>query len=698
MSILLKADKIGTNGHWHVLFLDDRGQGRTSSDKNHYHNAYVADAEGGRVTVDEVDGHTHTVSDIEVADDLPNDEESKKVSEALRLYQMAYNIEYESNDKASKAEEFYRGKQWKDDIKKTLESTSRAALTINEIEPKLDVLSGYERQNRMQINYRPVEGGDQTTADILNIVVKNILYRNDFEVEEDDVAEDQKVRGRGIFNTYIDEDSSVNPEIRIERFPSEDIVFGPHKARNLRDLEYFIKRPWYSKAKIKQLYPEKKNEVDSMVSMFSNDKDEFYKHLRVRGMQYDVSSNSEPIDLFSGGEMIDIESKNIRLLELWRKQYSRVSLITEAVGSLAEQFPVTIGKKAKTIPGLVVKNVNQARYRVTVVAGMVLLDDYMSDMIVWPIVPVYAKKRGSHFWGKVIGAVDAQQQANKSYSQYMDILNKVAAYGWFIDGDLFETPKDERDFIENSSKPGFVSRLKDVNRQPSMVEGVKMPTEITNGLIISSDTIARILNIGPAMQGLDNGQESGIALVEKRQSGLVGNEYLFSNMSLAKRQLGRLIVHLIQDNYSADRIARIVINQATSRGQDMAGITNPQTGEVVGAGEYTYDDIVALIENKDLTQYDVVVDEKPWTSTMRRASFYEFSQLAQHGYQVPPNLLLDLSDMPKKLVDEVKAMNAAMQQQQQGIEEAKINAEIQKTMISAQSKASSMQGDSQVGA
>ena len=90
-----------------------------------------------------------------------------------------------------------------------MESIERAALTINEIEPKIDLLSGYQRQNRTDFKFMPVEEGDQRVADILNVVVKNITDQCQYPHEETLVFEDMAIRGRGCFNIYVSNEKNI---------------------------------------------------------------------------------------------------------------------------------------------------------------------------------------------------------------------------------------------------------------------------------------------------------------------------------------------------------------------------------------------------------------------------------------------------------------------------------------------------------
>ena len=101
---------------------------------------------------------------------------------------------------------------------------------------------------------------------------------------------------------------------------------------------------------------------------------------------------------------------------------------------------------------------------------------------------------------------------------------------------------------------------------------------------------------------------------------------------------------------------------------------------------YTEDQIVNLLNNLDISRFDVVVSESDHSPTMRQANFVAFSSLMQSGLPVPPNLLYELSDLPPDL----KAQSIQFMQQQaesaQAEQKAKIDSENFKAKSGAMSK------------
>lgn len=625
------------------------------------------------------DGHTHEgVEDPQespITDEKPPGFDTEIVSDVIRLFKTAREVEFKARKMAVESEEFYSGEgQWDERDKKALEAASRAALTLNEIEPKIDLLSGYQRQNRSDIKYLPVEDGDQRVVDVLNTLTSNILDQCNYEYEETNIFDDGLIAGRGFFHVFVDYDKNPQGEIVVEQFPWSDAYLGPHKRADCKDLEYYCKAQWFSEAKLKQMYPEKVEELSRDMASLLGLKTEPLE-LQPRPDGYDhafESGEGRPAPLTPDGEMVDIARKEFLLVECWRKEYrnEKVAVIDEKVQSLPDWSEGEING-AKQFAKIVERKVD--RIRVTLVAGTVLLSDEYSDLYggMFPLIPYYAKKRGDRWWGKVEAAKDAQREINKRHSQIVDILNKAAAYGWFYDGNTFTDIGQEQKFKDHAGTPGFTLKVSDTARIPVQIEGIKFPNEIQAMEEVSTTKLREIMNINPELLGINTKAESGLAQIEKKRQGLIGNEYLFDNLNLCKKQLGRLLIQMIRKVYTPQRVLRV-----------LGGQLSQDPNMKIGQQPYTPDrnaEIVALLTTQDLEKYDVAVSESAHSPTQRRANFAAWADLAGKGIPVPPQLLVQLSDLDGK--EEVINQINQMMQAQAEAEQKKLDAEIQKTLI-----------------
>lgn len=674
--------------HTHVAYLNrNTRSGATSLDKGHSHvityqqptppqigpdGAMLPDSPGGYMLEPATDGHSHSIAVAIQPKESKKSDTGKKLAEKCRhLFLAARELEADFRKNGEEAEDFYYGEQWKKEDKGKLEGEDRAALTFNEIEAKIDLLSGYQRQNRFDIKFFPTEEGDARVADILSLVSKNIDEQCKADHEETKVFEDAMLPGRGVFHEFIDYDEDPRGTIKSERFPWPDVWFGEHEKEDLSDCEHAHKARWFSKAKLKQLWPDKADDIDVYFDIY----DKGSSHTQYPVNQYDHATDKVPV-FAADPDFINMARKEMRVFETTFKEYERVTVLVNAQDDLyfsASGWESKDITAVKTIPGFSTIPRNVTRFRVVSWACGTLLEDSYSDLDDFSLVPVYAKKRGKRIWGKVKAAIDPQKEINKRRSQVTDILNKVATYGYFYDDDTFPDEKEAAKFKKNVTKPGFTQKVTSVDRKPVKEEGVKFPGEIVNMITLDSNMMREILNINMEMQGTDGGGNlSGVAIAQKKHSGLVGNEFLFDNLSFSKWKRGRLRIKMIQKIYTPERILRLIENQAAKQEVNIAGVP---------WAEIDRQEIMRLLTDSDLSKYDVVVGESAYSPTMRLANFAMFAELAAKGAQLPPQMLIELSPLPQ--VEKEKALQqiAAQMQQMQAQEQQKFDTELQKTLI-----------------
>src|SRR3989304_3839222 len=99
-----------------------------------------------------------------------------------------------------------------------------------------------------------------------------------------------------------------------------------------------------------------------------------------------------------------------------------------------------------------------------------------------------------------------------------------------------------------------------------------------------------ISNINNEMLGLNSNATSGIAQAEKKKQGLVGNEFLFDNLSLSKKRLARRYIKLVQKIYTPERIMRVLNNLNNKNPIDIGGKQ---------FSEYSQEELLEFINNED---------------------------------------------------------------------------------------------------
>lgn len=623
------------------------------------------------------DGHTHELED-EYDIDIPEkkEDETLTVREVLELFRTAHAIEEPSLIKASESEDYYAGKQWKDSDKNSLEKMSRACLTINIIAPKIDEISGNQRQTRTDIHFLPFETGDQRACDLYNVIVKCILQASLYDREKSKVFMDEVITGRGNFNLYVDFSKNLFGDARVEKFPWRGVRYGPHENDDLSDCEYLFKFRKFSKGNLERMYPDKADIIQKDFELFTIDG---ARHTVYAGDNYAKGDESRSKVIVGGEVMVDTARKEYTLLECWRKVYIDATVAVEAEDEFVESlfgWDTKDIKQVQNMQGFVVIKRNQTKMRITKIAGATVLSD--EDPAELPVddfflIPVYANKRESEWWGKVEAAKDPQRELNKRRSQAIDMANKMGANGWGFDDSTFPDKNEENKFKRNSTSPGFVVKLNSVTSPPYRFEGPDFPVAMVQLMQMDMENIDKILNISSRDPGANT---SSAAILQAQKLKLVGNEFVFDNLSFAERKLGMLLVHTIRKYYTPDRIYRMVSHYSKKRPVLVGGRAFE---------EFPEDEIMEILQNADITNFDIVVSEASASPTMRMSISMMLQDMMKAGQQVSPKLMTKYLDLPEEdrneMEQEMEQQAASMSQQSQQQSDAQIEMTLAKQGI-----------------
>jgi len=630
------AKALQAENHSHMVYLAMQGVGLMSPAKDgHTHEVYydiqIDEATGqplseGNWVIAEAEGHIHELgSPIFVSKRRKKMGDDERVARVHALFKEADGIEGESVTDGESSYSYYIGPgQWPSDAKARLNADQRAALTINEIKPKVDLLVGHQAQNRSDIHVKPVENGDERVADVLTMLIKHVMDKSDYIYEETTSFRDSVVAGRGVFNIKIDYDRTSEGEICVEHFPWSKVRFGPHERLDQSDMEYLVKFDRFSLSKLKQLFPDRASELQSYMETFIEDSGSGHRY---PGRQYELGQGKSQQVTINSTALVDSMKKDFAVFECWEKEFKRVKIALFPQDDFAESLADMNRKDAamvRMIPGFRVIERVRHDMRVTKVAGGVFLETEVLELPEnandFHLVTTYATKHGSRFQGKVEDVKDLQSEINKRHSQAMDAVNKMSAYGWFVGPDTFLDEGGADSFRRNSAKAGFVQMIQDIARPPVKIEGGKFPNEIISMEEISSRKLNEIMGIPPEAAGFGAADASGKAMLIRRRQSLVSNDYLFDNLSRAKRKLGRMIIAYIQDFYTPARMARIV-----------GGISNPGVQVNTNVVDLGPEEIERIMKDVDLAQYDIVVEESSHTKTMKDLSFLQLMELAHQG-------------------------------------------------------------------
>lgn len=628
------------------------------------------------------DGHEHTLEDVKLKKEPKPSEtaEKERLDECYQLWREGQSLVTDCCKKGRESEDFYKGKQWDDSTARWLQSLDRANLTLNEVAPNIDMLVGYQMEQRTDIRYLPQEGGDQRAADMYNVVTKRILDNCFYQREETKVFKDQCIPGKGDFHVYMDFTNNIQGEIKVERFPWDDCIYGPHEKEDLADCEYSVQSRMQSIAWLTQRFGKKAEELKANFNSY-------------RGIYPDSEKNDNGVDgshtdyrqakklddtnytLDGNLPLVDVQKKQFRLAQLTQKIYKEVTVIfnqEEEFFFTAYDWKDDDIALASTLPGFQVVSQMKPRMRITkFCGGVVLADENPADLPVHDFytIPVYGYRLNGEFWGKVEAAKDPQRELNKRRSQIMDESNRLGGAIYYQEALTFKDSNESERFKKNRSRPGSVFTVNSIDRPPKREEGAEVPVALVQLMQMDQQNLQRLMNVVVQQEGAN---EPGTLFLEKKKSRLTGNQFLFDNLSFAKQKLGKLLLGLIQRYYDAERILRILNAQYAKTQFQVGGQDYSQ---------YTQDEVIEILANTNATEYDVIVTESSFSQTTRLGIAKMLLEAIGQGAGIDPMLPIRFLDMPDDIRREITDGQAAQQQQAAQEAAATSDSEVKKTLV-----------------
>jgi hypothetical protein len=684
----IKITKKVTNGHQHVIYLRDNGQGIGSESAGHTPIVQLAafqDPATGELRdmwfVVDPNGYRHELTEITLIETKKEKKDSEIVTEVLEDFVECYDYEKDSRLSAIEAEQIYsHDPKWHEKIKP--EDDNRAFSPVNIVEDKIDMLTGYQKQNRTEIHYLPSEKGDGFGADVLNVVVKKILNVCYYQREKSKVFEDQAVCGRGLLNVYEDYNADLDGRIVVERFPHGDAYFGPHEKDDASDCEVMFKTKWYSEDSIR-------SEFDNLLKK------------RIGEDEKELETSLEPSEdwdeRLNTMNLVDKNAKKYRLLERWKKEFKRSEVLVFPEDTFVLNpvgWDVKTIAAAKTITGMSTVKRKTSRMKITRIVSTIFLEEeyltYQNDAgeIVnedyLEIIPAYGKKIGGRWWSKIEGIKDLQVLVIKTFGLFVDLLAQIKNGATYYDSETFDDVKEAERFKKEVTTPGYIGKVADLTKIPKRDEGIRFPNEVVNAIQMISQMAREIFNVNLGMQG--GGQESsGVLLKQKIVQQLIGNDFLFDNLRFSEQVLAKVLIKKIQKLYTPERLLRILShenNQVKKNKPDSRGV------EIGGKplDEYPIDQLKEMLRTVNLSEMDVDVGEAPDSPSAMMGAFLMLLEASKTGTPIPPDMFINLYPLPEGLKRELMQSLQAAQQAEAQKDQQKYSTEIEKVKIAQQSK------------
>lgn len=502
----------------------------------------------------------------------------------------------------------------------------RQHLSFNRIRPIKNMIGGYQRRNRKSITVIPVENGDQETADQFSKIISWTTRQDNMLETISDAFDGALITGLNLLQVWLDfRTDPISGNIRVDRCPFNSIVMDSFfKKADLSDCNGIWKRSFLTKRECQSLLPERKKEIADMPhqtgavdgkfpwmpesyqninrNLFTYD-EFYYRSYRTQKLLVDTKT----------GESLEWKQNNQEGLDLFLRQYPQVIEMNQEVPTV---------RLAILVQGKVMYDG----------ANPLGIDQY-------PFVPVFGYfypdiiNFDYRYQGIVRGLRDAQLLYNRRKVTELDIVESQPNSGWKVKEGSLVNPADAR-----NTGQGQMLFLK---KEAQMTDVEKIPpADVPQSLIQLSDILAKeipqISGVNEELLGSAVDEKAGILSMLRQGAGLTTLQVLFDNLDRSMKILGKVLIDVIQSNFTPGKVKRIIEEEPL-----------PQ------------------FYNKAFGTYDAAIEEGLNTTTQRQMQFAQMLQMREVGVTTITDIdLLHASTIQNK-TDLIKSAQAQMQQQQQ---------------------------------
>lgn len=570
----------------------------------------------------------------------------------IRDFDTYYNEAYYSWDpffpEAERDLRFYLGDQWDEREKRQLFQEGRSTFVFNRVRRNINMITGYQRKNRLSSVVVPVEDSDQKTADQLSKLLLYVMnYGEGYQVISDCFAGAMKT-GWNLMDIWVDyRDDPVNGDIKFGREPYNGFIIDPYfTKKDFSDVGYVLRRKYLNPDHVASLLPGQEDEIYALYRMGWERDDKF------TWLPYQRQPNGQ--ELMAYNEMTMQKWKNVPMLvDMETGETTEFDMDRESVKIFLEQYPqLKVVKKPKRY---IEKHIIVNDKVMSTEIDPYGLNEYSSV----PFMAIFEPE--SDQWGLKVQSlircmVDPQREANRRRSQMVDILDSQINSGWIANENsvinprsLFQSSQGKVIWRREDAPPGALEKIPPAQIPPSMFQLQEMYDR----------DMVEIAGINDAAFGqTENAGESGVMMMLRQGASLVNLQDIFDNLRYSQKMVSQKVLKLIQ-TWKPSKVKRILGEEPTQE-----------------------------FYNEEFTKYDITVQEGVLTDSQRQMYFRQLVDLRQLGAPVTGEMLAKAAPIQNKSefneeLAQVEQQQAQQAQEQQKIEQQVLSAQMQQSQAKA---------------
>ncbi len=515
------------------------------------------------------------------------------------------------------------------DLYGNLPANRRRQFNFNRIARVVNMVDGYQRKNRKTIIATGVENADDETADQFT---KVLLWANQREGILETISDSFRgslITGFNMLQVWMDyREDPVSGNIKVDNCSYNSFLLDPFfRKKDLSDCNFVWKRSYLTKREAISLLP---NDTEEIMGLYGNDNRDGKFQFQPESYNYGL--------------------KNLLTYdEYYYKDYRKQKLLVDSqTGETQEwrsQDEDRLREFLRVYPQVTMVESEIPTVKLAIVVQGKVFFDGPNPMGIdqYPFVPVLAYHYPElpyfpyRFQGMVRGLRDSQYLYNRRKVIELDILESQINSGWKYKENALVNPKDV--FLSGQGR-GLALKDEAAMTDVEQIIAPAVPASMIELSKILGEEISQISGVNEELLGSAVDDKAGILSMLRQGAGLTTLQILFDNLDHAQKLLGKIMIDLIQANFTPGKIKKILENQEPT----------PQ------------------FYNKAFGKYDAVVEDGLLTSTQKQMAFAQLLQLRESGVPIPDDILLESCTLQNKK-QLIEAITQAKEQQQQAAQQ-----------------------------
>ncbi len=511
----------------------------------------------------------------------------------------------------------------------------RRQFSFNRIRRVINRVSGHQRLNRKSTIVVPIENGDQETADQFTKILMWCDRNASISETISEAFQGGLICGMNLLEIWMDyREDPVNGNIKVDNTSYNQFLIDPFfKKHDLSDCQWLWKRRYLTKKDVLSYLPDKQDIIMGL-------------HGRQSGTGRDAKFQFTPETLAWNVEALLVYD------EYYYRDYRTAKMIVDTQTGETSEW---LGKDDKAMheflksePTLTIIETQIPTVNLAIIVEDQVLYHGPNPIGIdeYPFVPVLAYYRPElpyfqwRIQGMVRGLRDPQYLYNRRKVIELDTMESQTNAGWIYREDGLVNPMD----VYNQAGQGKGIALKSDDGRPiaDIIQQIT-PAPIAPTTLELSKIMAQEMNdisgISDEQLGTASDDVAGFLAMMRNASAVTTLQSLFDNLDAAQKQLGKLMIKLIQTNFTPGKIKNILENQEPA----------------------------PLFYDKAFGKYHAAVEEGFNTTTQKQMEFAQRLQLRQVGVPITDEDLLEAATMQgkKQIIENMQQQKQQAAQQQQ---------------------------------